>query len=356
MNSVKLFEERAQLARFDFSLTMENASSIAQICHRLDGIPLAIELAAVKVGMFSTEQIAKQLDESFNLLTGGSRTALPRHQTLRASMNWSWSLLTEPEQMLMRQLSVFADGWNLESARAVCSHDIVELNHSLLKKSLIVLNQEAGRETRYHFHEAIRQYAHEKLVEAGEEAGIYSRHLEYYLRLSEQAETGLIGPEQVEWYDRMVDERDNLRVALEWALNTDPEAGMLLAANLGGRFWDNFDGREGLRWLTKFLQIPDSNAQPKGRAKALNIQAGLLRALGKLDLARAAADKFLALCRVHSDQLGEIDALLLLGELRGHQENLAGTEELHKALAQARSIGDVWRQARVLGEFGWKSA
>ena len=351
--SVKLFEERAQLAQFDFSLTMENASLVAQICQRLDGIPLGIELAAVKVGMFSTEQIAKQLEESFNLLTGGSRTALPRHQTLHASMNWSWSLLTEPEQTLMRQLSVFAGGWNLESARAVCSHDVVELNNSLVKKSLIVLNQEEGRETRYHFHETIRQYTHEKLVEAGEEDGIRSRHLEYYLRLSEQAETGLIGPEQVEWYDRMVDERDNLRVALEWALNTNPEAGMLLSANLGRRFWDNFDGREGLRWLTKFLQMQELDAQPKGRAKALYIQAGLLKALGKLDLARAAVEESLALCRAHNDQLGEIDALLLLGDLLGHQEILDGTEEIHEALAQARSIGDVWRQARGLGELGW---
>src|SRR5919106_6367673 len=109
--SVHLFEERAQLAQFDFSLTLENAASVAQICQRVDGIPLAIELAAAKVGILSTEQIAKQLDESFNVLTGGSRTALPRHQTLRASMNWSWGLLTEAEQTLMRQLSVIAGGW-----------------------------------------------------------------------------------------------------------------------------------------------------------------------------------------------------------------------------------------------------
>src|SRR5919106_4083265 len=155
--SVHLFEERAQLAQFDFSLTLENAASVAQICQRVDGIPLAIELAAAKVGILSTEQIAKQLDESFNVLTGGSRTALPRHQTLRASMNWSWGLLTEAEQTLMRQLSVFAGGWTLEAAQAVCGGDVFELSNSLLKKSLIVMHQESEGERRYRFHETIRQ-------------------------------------------------------------------------------------------------------------------------------------------------------------------------------------------------------
>jgi hypothetical protein len=351
--SIRLFEERAQLAQFEFFLTLENASSITQICQRLDGIPLAIELAAAKVGMLSTEQIAKQLHQSFNLLAEGSRTALPRHQTLRASINWSWGLLTEAEQIFLRQLSVFAGGWNLESAQAICSGDVVGLNSSLVKKSLIMMYQGAGLETRYHFHEVIRQYAHEKLVEAGEEETVHYRHLKYYLMLSEQAETGLIGPDQVEWYDRMVDERDNLRVALEWAFNTDPEAGMLLSANLGRRFWENFDGREGLSWLTKFLQMQESYAQPKGRGKALYVQAGLLRALGKLDLARAAADESLALCRSHGDRLGEIEALLVLEDIQGHLEDFYQSEELHEALAQARSIGDVWRQARALGDLGW---
>jgi predicted ATPase/DNA-binding XRE family transcriptional regulator len=165
--SVNLFEERAQLAQFDFSLTLENASSVAQICHRLDGIPLAIELAAAKVGVLSTEQIAKQLDESFNLLTGGNRTALPRHHTLRASMNWSWGLLTELEQTLMRQLSVFAGGWTLESAYAVCDGDVLNLMSALVKKSLVVANQASGQEPRYRFHEIVRQYMYERLSESG---------------------------------------------------------------------------------------------------------------------------------------------------------------------------------------------
>jgi predicted ATPase len=197
--AIKLFEERALLAQFDFSLTSENVSAVAQICQRLDGIPLAIELAAAKVGMLSIQQIAQQLDVSFNLLTGGSRTALPRHHTLRASMNWSWDLLAEAEQILMRQLSVFAGGWTLEAAQAVCNGDVLELTNSLVKKSLIVANQDAGRDRRYHFHEVVHQYAQEKFVETGEEENLRTRHMSYFVRLTEQVEPKLKGPTQMEW-------------------------------------------------------------------------------------------------------------------------------------------------------------
>jgi predicted ATPase len=137
--SVRLFEERAQLAQFDFALTMDNASSIAQICQRLDGIPLAIELAAVHVGQFSPPEIATQLNDSFKLLSGGSRTALPRQQTLRASIDWSWGLLSDAEQIFLRQLSVFAGGWTLESAQAICDVNALTLISTLVKKSLMVV-------------------------------------------------------------------------------------------------------------------------------------------------------------------------------------------------------------------------
>jgi predicted ATPase/DNA-binding XRE family transcriptional regulator len=351
--SVRLFEERAQLAQFDFSLTIENASSVAQICHHLDGIPLAIELAAAKVGILSAEQIAKQLDESFSLLAGGSRTALPRQQTLKASIDWSWGLLVEAEQILMRQLSVFVGSWTLEAAQAVCNGDVLGLTNSLVKKSLIALNQGTGSEMRYHFHETIRQYAHEKLIEASEEEAIRAQHLKYFLKLSEQAETGLIGPEQATWYDRLLIERDNIRLALESAVYNDSEAGMLLSTNLGRRFWENFDGREGLSWLTKFLNLQEASVRPKGRAKALYVQAGLLRVLQQLDLARAKAEESLVLCRADGDQRGEIDALLLIGNIREHQDIFYRKEELNEALVLAQSIGDVWRQANGLAELGW---
>ncbi len=199
--SVRLFEERARLAQPDFQLTMENASAIAQICSRLDGIPLAIELAAARVNMFSTTQIAARLDDRFNLLTGGSRTALPRQQTLRASIDWSWNLLSDPERVLLRCLAVFAGGWTLEAAESVCngagdieSNQVSELMTQLVAKSLVIANRQPGRERRFHLHETINQYAQEKLIEAGEQETIRSQHLKYFLDLSGRAELALRGP------------------------------------------------------------------------------------------------------------------------------------------------------------------
>src|SRR5688572_6178622 len=171
--SVRLFEERAQLAQMDFLLTMENASAVAKICSQLDGIPLAIELAAARVNMFSTEQVAARLQESFNLLTTGNRTALPRHQTLQAAIDWSYNLLSPTEQNLFRRLSVFVNGWTLEAATSICSdagirsEDIFDLLTQLINKSLVNI-EELQNETRYRILETIRQYANMKLVESNE--------------------------------------------------------------------------------------------------------------------------------------------------------------------------------------------
>ncbi len=363
--SVRLFEERAQLAQTEFSLTLDNASFVAQICSRLDGIPLALELAAAKVSMFSTKQIADQLEESFNLLTGGSRTALPRQQTIRASINWSWGLLTESEQTFMRQLSVFAGGWTLESARAVCDGEVLGLTSSLVKKSLIVLDQtrpefdrhlhlaqvqvrEAGSERRYHFHEVMRQYAREKLVDAGEVEDIRNRHLKYFLEVSKQAETALRGPAQAEWLARLEDELDNIRTALEWAdKNNAVEAGLFLFGRLG-RFW-YYDLQEGQRWADKFTRKAESNAYPRARIKALNTQGHILDGMEQSTLARSTGEECLALCRACGDQHGEVDALILLGFIGGKTD----VELLQQALALSKTLGDVHRQADVLLALGW---
>lgn len=275
--SIHLFEERAQLIQFDFSLTLENAASVARICQRLDGIPLAIELAAAKVGLLSTEQIAKQLDESFNVLTGGSRTALPRHQTLRASMNWSWRLLTESEQNLMRQLAVFAGGWTLEMAQAVCDGDVLRLLNSLLNKSLIVRNQKPGNKVRYSFHEIIRQYSREKLLETDEVRYIRDRHLDYFLQLAEQGFRELQGANDLVWIEKVEIEHDNLRAALSWSLES-PDADPHKALQLSGALQDFWDLRgytnEGYQWTSDALKnAPDSPTSDYCRAL---ISAGLM--------------------------------------------------------------------------------
>jgi len=354
--SVSLFEERAQLAKLDFSLTLENASSVAQICQRLDGIPLAIELAAAHVNMLSTEQIAARLNESFNLLTGGSRTALPRQQTIRTSIDWSWNLLTDSERSVLCCLSVFAGGWILESAEFVCSENGIEKNQVaellsyLVAKSLVVANQASGRERRYHLLETIRQYADEKLGESRKKETIRTRHLKYFLKVSEEIEPGLIGPHQVDWFARTDDEVHNLRAALGWAIQTDVEAGLYIASRLW-LFWIRFNILEGTHLLSEFLQKPESRAYARARAKALYVQGEILYLLQQFDAGHTCAMECLELFRVCGDQQGEADGLLLLGWVSPNVPERVKPNQ--QALALARSLGDTRRQARALWQLGW---
>jgi len=355
VGSVRLFEERARLVDFDFSLTMDNASFVAQICRRLDGIPLALELAAVHVNQFSPGEIAKQLEDSFHIRTSGSRTALPRQQTIRASIDWSWNLLAENERALLRRLSIFAGGWTFEAAQAVCGGEVLILINSLVKKSLVVVNQAAGREKRYGFHEMIRQYAYEKLVEAGELEIIQKQHLKYFLEVSEQAESSLSGPDQMVWYIRVVDEIDNLRAAMSCAMQTDSiEAGLNLPSNLGGGFWESFNVREGLEWLTRFLVRVDMSVPPLVHAKALNAQGRLYFSLQRFDDARQSEEAALALYRAHGNVRGEINVLLSLGGVMQILEGWDRKVELQKeALRLAKSINDLRHEARAYGALGW---
>ena len=363
--SVRLFEERAQLAQPDFKLTMEDATSIAQICSRLDGVPLAIELAAARVNMFSTAQIATRLDDRFHLLTGGSRTALPRQQTIRASIDWSWNLLSDPERALLRRLAVFAGGWTLEVAESVCigkgdiePREVSELMTQLVAKSLVIVDRHPGRERRFHLHETIRQYAHEKLLEAGEQENIPSQLLNYFLKLSEQAELALHGPDQIEWYSRLTDERDNLRVTLAHASRpeasaADLEAGLSISAKLVD-YWVASDYREGLRWSTELIQNPASQTLPLARAKALMTRGWLLWSTQQFEAVRSIAEECLVVFRSCGDQIGEYDALILMGNMQhfaGDIEQRA--ESARQALAFARSMGDDLRQAFALFILGW---
>ena len=363
--SVRLFEERARLAAPDFKLTMENASAVAQICSRLDGIPLAIELAAARVNMFSTTQIATRLDDRFNLLTSGSRTALPRQQTLRASIDWSWNLLSNPERRLLRRLTVFAGGWTLESAESVCSaeadispHEVSERMTQLVAKSLVIVDRHPGRERRFHLHETIREYALEKLLEADEEETIRGQLLNYFLDVSERAEPALHGPDQIEWYSRLVEERDNLRVALAHASRTDAsaadlEAGLTIAAKLVD-YWVASDYREGLRWSTEFIQNHASKTFPLARAKTLMTQGWLLWSTQQFEAVRSIAEECLVVFRRFDDQLGEYDALILMGNMQHFAGDIEQRAEFaQQALALARSMGDDLRQAFALFILGW---
>jgi predicted ATPase/DNA-binding SARP family transcriptional activator len=235
--AVRLFVERAGSAQPGYALNADNAQHIAQICSRLDGIPLAIELAAARISVLSTEQIAARLDNRFRLLTGGSRTALPRQQTLRASIDWSYSLLDEAERLLLQRLSVFYGGWSLEQAVDVCGFGgldefaVIDGLAQLAGKSLLLVKKSGGR-ARYRMLETIREYAGEKLFESNESSQMRTRHLDAFTRLAGAAQPHLRGPDQVEWLDQLEVEMDNLRAALGWALEGQPQSGLRLVVNL----------------------------------------------------------------------------------------------------------------------------
>jgi predicted ATPase/DNA-binding SARP family transcriptional activator len=355
IESVRLFTERAAIASPGFAMESENALVIAQICKRLDGIPLAIELAAARSKMLSTQQILARLDDRFNLLTQGLRSTLPRHQTLHAMIEWSYELLSEKERLLFKRLAIFSGGWTLEAAEEVCSGngiqftEVLDLLSELVNKSLVLVETRAS-ETRYRRLETIRQFAREKFIESDEEENIRTRHLRYYLQLFEEAETALRGPAQMEWDARLHHEQDNIRAALECAEETNIEAGLYLSARLY-RFWYSFDFREGKDWLERFLQKPESYSYPKARAKALYTYGSILVDLQQLDGGHAVAQECLELYRSIGDRRGEVDGLLLLAwESSNLKERMEFTQQ---ALDLAQSLGERQRQGEALWQLGW---
>jgi tetratricopeptide (TPR) repeat protein len=297
------------------------------------------------------------LNYCFDLLIGNQRTALPRHQTMRASIDWSWRLLTEQERVFMRELSVFAGGWTLHAAKAICDTDALNLIGSLVNKSLIMVEQVTGRETRFRFHEIIRQYARGKLSESGTEERTRDRHLQYFLDLSEQAENALRGPAQMKWSTRLEKESDNLRAALDWAANGDVEAGLYLSSRVHdfkvGFDLLDLDLGEGLHWLVEFLQKPQSNLYPRARAKALYAYGETLILTQKFTRAGSAIEEGLALDRSNGNKHGEVDGLRLLALNMANIGNIERQKELAQAALQlTRTLGDKWRLAEVLGFLG----
>jgi non-specific serine/threonine protein kinase len=280
-DAVRLFIDRALSVQPQFRVTNENAPSVAQVCARLDGIPLAIELAAARVKGLSVEQISSRLDDRFRLLTGGSRTALPRQRTLQAAIDWSYKLLSDAERVLLSRLAVFAGGWTLEAAEYVCAggdeqvDTILELLLRLVDKSLVVAETE-GTESRYHMLETIRQYAQEKLDEEGEGTEMRNRHLQYMRVFAKHAELRLKSAEQLEWMDRLELEQDNIRAALTWAEEVESvETGLELATSLWVFWVYRGHMKEGRSFLERLLAMSETTGQLRTRAKA-HMAAGIL--------------------------------------------------------------------------------
>lgn len=357
MSAVRLFVERASTARPGFVLGDSNAPAIAQICKRLDGIPLAIELAAARVKALSVEQIASRLDDRFRLLTGGSRTALARQQTLRALIDWSYSLLAEQEKIVFRRLAVFVGGWSLEAAEFVCAGDgieqseVLDLLTRLVDKSLALAEDWLG-ETRYHRLETIRQYSREKFLETEEVETIRDRHLDFYTRLAETAEEGLRGPEQLTWRIRIDSESDNLRSALDWGLARNPDSALRIVGNMPG-YWSPMGySVEGFRWTQQALQRVEAAPLPAGmaserrlaaRAKALGGLAGLYISLGDQANGQRIAEESVALYRQIIDGRGLASALGVLAMTLEFQGERARAEVLlQESIALARAAQDTY--------------
>jgi predicted ATPase/DNA-binding XRE family transcriptional regulator len=348
--SIQLFVERAGLALSTFQLREETAQPIVDICRRVDGIPLAIELTAARVNFLNVEEISKQLHKSFALLESNHRTTLSRHQTLQASLDWSWSLLTDSEQVFLRQLSVFAGGWTLEAAESICDGNALNLTKALVQKSLIKVKHDLERETRYHFHEMVRQYAHEKLLEAGGVEALRDKHLAYFVKLVEQAEPELYRSNQIFWFNKLDEELDNLRMALEWALATDVQAGLRIAS-IPWRFWQRRDYREWGDWLGQLLdRYPKSDSL---RAQALAVSSAYFFAQGNMAEARKVAEQALQLARALSDPQNEALSLLFLGRSIAFPGGyLEGTPLLEQSRDIYRAVGDKIGQAMATGWMG----
>lgn len=312
--AVSLFVDRTRNALPDFKVTTQNAKPLAHVCHRLDGIPLAIELAAARTHVMQVEQIAARLDDRFRLLTSDSRITLPRHKTLRALIDWSYDLLTEAEQTVLRRLSVFAGGWTLESAEAIAGDangDVLDMLSQLVDKSLVTFEHRDTAYARYRLLETIRQYAHERLLEHGEVEQTRDQHLKYFLHLAELAEPELRQADQIVWLDRLEVELDNFRAALEWSLEHERhiEAGLRLAAALMW-LWDLRDHkREGSNWLERVLSAEAhtrgseslSQTRTLARAQAFNAAAFLMGVQGYFTKQDALATQGLELSRKLGD-------------------------------------------------------
>lgn len=362
-DAVQLFVDRAMSALPTFKLTDANAAAIVRVCQRLDGIPLAIELAATRVNVLTVSQLAARLDDRFNLLTAGVRTTLPRHQTLRAAIDWSYDLLSEKEQALFRRLAVFVGGFTLEAAEAICagevgqaalvSAEILELLSHLIGKSLVVADTLHGDEARYHLLETIRQYAWDKVLEASEEQIVRKRHRDWYLGLAELAEPELEGSQQLAWMNRLEVEHDNLRTAFDFG-STDQEdtetrlqfAGALrIFWHLRG-YWSEGRGR-----LARALA--EACEETSACARALN-GAGLL-AWDQAEYAPALTffEKSLALWRKLDHKAGIATSLNYLGAVAWRQgEYAAARVALEEALTVGREASLPREVALSLGLLG----
>ena len=403
--AIQLFVQRAQAVQTEFELTSENIQAVLEICRRLDGLPLAIELAAARVKVLNPQAMLAQFDRHLDWLVRGTRESQTWRQTLRGAIEWSYNLLSEPERILMNRLSVFSDGWTSESAEAICDEaeenpfsrrrEMLDLLIQLADKSLVV-TEKLEAETRFRFLETIHNYAREKLQESGQESRLKNEHLAYFASFAEEAEKHLDDASQVEWAGRVEQEHANIRAALDWGLRTDASLrdGLRLAAAVS-RFWIRRSFfREGFEWLTAYLQRAAEDPahdlirakilyraggiagymfnytqgyrlcqQSIGLARKLQINhylAGALfytseisLSLGQLEEARTALEECISICWAdYYPQLLNL-SLSSLGMLLDREGDHEGAQStLKEALAIASLVDDNWGISHALHNLG----
>jgi len=361
--AVQLFVDRVRLQQPAFALTDANTSAVAAICHRLDGMPLALELAAARAHMLTMTQLAARLDAALSLLTHGGRTVAPRHQTLRATLDWSYALLTEDERVVLRRLAIFAGGCDLAAAEAVCAGDdiaradVLALLAQLVEKSLVQM-EERHETARYRLFETVRQYAEERLHTSGEAERRRHRHAHWYRAVAETAGVALIGRDQQGAMDRLLPEQDNIRKALRWLLETRrADDGVRMSTHLWRFFWYSDHFSEGSRWLTTFLAL-DAESGVERASAAIRMDA--LYAAGRLmifhgahDEARASFAEMLAIARQQHDTRRTSIALTGLGLIAFEQctfDDMRGLQE--EAIISGRASGDQFALSRALHNLG----
>jgi predicted ATPase/DNA-binding CsgD family transcriptional regulator len=353
--SARLFVERAVAVKPTFELTERNVLPVVQICYRLDGIPLALELAAARTRVLSVDEISERLDDRFRLLTAGGRTVMSRHKTLRATMDWSHELLPEQERNLFQRLSVFAGGFTLGAAEAVCAREGLEwdgvlgLLSRLVDKSLVTVRENGGQ-TRYHLLETVRQYGREKLDGSGEGAEVGLRHAAFFVGLAEEAERELDGPDQTRRLAFLEADHDNFRAALSWSLGEEGDVG--LGVRLAAALWPFWFARgylsEGRRWLESAI-TRSAHAPTLARARALNGAGSIATFQDEYEAAKALIEEGLALNRELGNKEGITSSLAnlcgvaMLGQ-RDDIPVLAALEEakeLRPDIEDRRTVGNL---------------
>ncbi|TVR76276.1 MAG: DUF4062 domain-containing protein [Sphaerobacteraceae bacterium] len=355
-DAVQLFVQRASQIRHGFHLNEQNSGPIGEICRRLDGLPLAIELAAARIRLLTPQSLLERLDQALPVLADGARELPERQRTMRAAIKWSYQLLSTRERIVFTRLSVFSGGWDIGAAETVVSCDVIrsceilDLVSSLVEQSLVAMEAGPHDESRYRFHVPVRQFAEQQLARSGEIDTIRQRHAQYYIDLIDRAEFLLRGPEQVEWLDRLEIERDNVRAAVDWLLDIgDAQDAIRIARGLS-MYWVMRGGHsEGKAWMERALE-QDADLPPQVRADACYVMANCSYGLGQLDRMMEVSRESVALYQQAENRYGEAFAFGMQGFAALQIGDLDRAESTLGIVADMmREFGDPWGVTLVVG-------